>query len=378
MPRAFVGLALVGVLCLGSAAQAQTSGDPLHRVSFETADAPVTGHGPNASVSYVTDPANVKEGRTALRFTYAVRAGEHNALVSVVPPGAVASMKSVRFWIKTDTASTLGIVLQEEGGGRWISVFSSARNQWLQVEADPSDFVLLHGSDNPADPNGKLDMDKVAAVAIGDFAQMLVQTPNADLLRLLGITPGTRTLYLDDVAAYASSLPPSFVVTRPGAVRMDTFARSQPMWAALGTASVSVTTGAPFSGRGLKVDYTRDAGTVAALMRMVPKGSLAGARELALSLASRVATRLLVQLDEVGGGKYHAMLDVAPSADMRTVRVTIADMQRADDSQDANATLDLDQVHQVVIIDPTGLLGGGDATPNTLHIGSISTTGAAP
>jgi len=267
--------------------------------------------------------------------------------------------------------------LQEEGGGRWGSYFTCPRNEWLQVEVDASDFTLMEGSDNPPDPNGKLDMDKVSAIGIADFAQMLVQAPNPELLKLLGITPGTRTFFLDDVAAYGSSLPPALAVVAPGTVKIDTFARSQPMWVAIGTAAVAISTEAPLKARGLKVDYTRGAGSIAAVMRSVPKGKLAGATQLVLSLASKVGTRLLVQFEEVGGAKYNATIEVARSTELAPARVSIADMQRSEETQDANGKLDLDQVHQIVLIDPTGLMGGSDETQNTLHIASIMTRSAA-
>jgi len=97
MARTVAALAALSAWLVAGAANAQATGDLLQRQSFETADAALTALGPTAAVSYVTDPANVKDGKTALKFTYGVKAGETNVLFSAVPAGTMTPVKSMRF-----------------------------------------------------------------------------------------------------------------------------------------------------------------------------------------------------------------------------------------------------------------------------------------
>jgi len=88
-------------------------------------------------------------------------------------------------------------------------------------------------------------------------------------------------------------------------------------------------------------------------------------------VASRRAVKLLVQVEESGGGKYNAMIDVAASATGQEVSLSYADMVADKNASDANGKLDVHEIKQLVIADLTAMAGAASGEENVLKIGAV-------
>src|SRR5438309_42462 len=125
------GAVTLAVLVIGIRALAQNA--PVIRNTFEDGDGGWTAIGANAKVNVTHDAANVKEGKAALQFDYNVAKGELNAMMLPTPDGAIVKAKAVRFWIKASHTAPIAVVMQEKGGGRYISAFTAPKDTWQQV-----------------------------------------------------------------------------------------------------------------------------------------------------------------------------------------------------------------------------------------------------
>ena len=359
----------LAVTC-GLAAAQPPPPEPLFRQNFEDGRPdPWMVFGEKARLSLTQKTENVKEGTTALQFDYPIEKGQLSALIVPTPGGVPARVKSFRFWVKTDYATPLALVLEEQGGGRYLYVFSAPKDTWQRVEVSPSEFVQAQDKDAPQDPNGKLDLDRVAAVALGDMSQLFIQSD--EFARILGVKAGAHTLYLDDFVV-SEELPPLPEDAAPvtGNEDLDSFLHPQLAWVATGAVRLKSTRDQGVDGQGLQADYEQAQDKLAGLMKLLPKGRLAGMGQLTFSVAATNPTTLLVQLEEKSGGKYNAIVDVPGNALATEAKLAPASFKVSDDSKDDNDQLDLDQVKQILFLDATGLLGLGEGS-NTLWISRL-------
>jgi hypothetical protein len=350
------GILACALLGLSSMAQArqEPKEKPLIEMSFDEINDGWQSLGAKATATITTEAGKAKLGKGALAFEYGVQKGELNALFLPVSPGTLSKMQSVRFWIKSDYATSMAVTLQEKEGGRFIALFSVPANQWQKVELALDDFALSDGATDPADANGKLDVDKIEAVAISDFAQFFAQADDPNLIKLFSVKTGTHTLWLDQFTMLAEPL------TQPAPEKnitlLDAFTRPQVSWLGVGDVQLSQTSGKPLTGTGLKAAYKTGPGKISAWVRRVAPGKFTGKEQLAMTIASDKPTRIVIQLEEIGGGKYNAILDLPGGGEAKEYSFKFAEFTRADDSRDDNTQLDLERVHQMVCIDLTGLL----------------------
>lgn len=381
-------LTLGALLCASGMAHAQPALNAglETRLNFEDGKAVFQPFGDTAQVSITHDAANVKEGRAAMRFDYQIGAGQLNAAVAIGAAGAVANIKSFRFWVKADYDTTLVMVLQEQDSGRYTAIFHAPKNQWQHVELALSDFVLSQEPNDPEDPNGKLDMDLVSAAALGDFNQLFAQSKDENLKKLLGVKTGPHAFYVDDFWASDQILPATPGVDAKDTAIIDAFTEPQLAWLTFGEAQIGRVTaqeleakGAPASvrERGMVAQYRQKAGVPFGLVRRVPVGSLRGMTALKLSAATEKPLTLLVQFEEKSGGKYHTTVDLPGDGKVADIRLATMLFEKSDDSKDNNNRLDMDQVKQIVILDPTGLLGAGEGD-NQFWLSNLRIEKAAP
>lgn len=347
--------------------QAQTA--PIIKQTFEESDGGWTLMGTGGKTSVTHDAANVKSGKAALQLDYAIKKGDLSALLLLTPDGMLAKAKSIRFSVKSDTGAVLGAILQEQGGGRYISLFTAPAGKWQQVELAPSDFVLSDDANDPPDPDNKLDMDKVEAFGLTDIGQVMAQADNPDLEKLLNVRRGDHVLYLDDLVIAEEPLASTGIA---GDV-LDTFIRPQVGWFAIGDVKVSRLSGAPLMGRGIQLDYRQVMGQPVAVIRRIPRGTLTGKTSFSVDVASARPAKLLLQVEEKGGGKYNVLVDVPGGKQLKTLSFPFTEFKAGDDSHDTNDKLDLDQVNQVVIVDVDALLNMTEGD-NTLWLGNIKAT----
>jgi hypothetical protein len=322
--------------------------------------------GDDAQVGITTDAANVKNGRAALKFDYKIAPNAYTAMILIGEPGAAAQVKSFSFWLKSDYASSMMVVMQEQDGGRYAALFHAPKNLWQRVELEPSDFSLLTGNDDPKDPNNKLDMERVVALAIGDFNQIFANVKDETIKQLIGLKLGAHTLYVDDFTASKDALPETPGVDPKNTSLLDAFTRPQAAWSALGdmvlkrvTAKEMEAQGREVSvkARGLQAEYRQQAGKLAGVTRMVRPGQLAGMAAFKFNVATEKPMTLAVQLEETSGGKYVTTVELPADTKPSEVRLVPALFAPTDDSKDDHKRLDPDQVKQIIFFDVTGLFG---------------------
>jgi hypothetical protein len=280
----------------------------------------------------------------------------------------LAKAKSISFWVKADRATPFAFTLQEKDGGRFSTVFAVQKDTWQRVEISTADLILDTGKDAPKVAIGRLDMDQVEGVALADMAQIFIQGDPA-FATALGITEGKRTLNMDDFTVLPSPLAPASTL-KGGEGLLDTFARPQVGWVPVGDVKLARAAGKPLDGAGLQAEYHQAPAKFNGFIKFVSMGGLAGATKLAISAASLKPAKIVVQVEERGGGKYNTTIELPGNSGRADLTVSFADFKPAQDSKDDNNRLDLDQVTQVLFIDATGLLDNTDAD-NTLWINGI-------
>jgi hypothetical protein len=361
---------VLGAARVPSWAQPQALPDPLFSQNFEDGElGPWSPMGPKARLSVTREPMHVKEGTASVRFDYEIAKDQMNTMLLAAqgPLPLMGFVKSISFWIKTDYAAPIVLVLQEQGGGRYLYIFSTPKDVWQQVVAEPSECVLSEDPDDPKDPNNQLDLERVEAVALADMSQIFAQ--NEDLLKLLNVRSGPHTIYLDDLSV-STKTAVGEAKQRDDAISLDDFKYPQPSWLGTGNVALSVVADEGMKGRALKASYRHSPDKFVALVRRVPRGRLEGTRWLSLGLASIKPVTLAVQVEERGGGKYNAVFKVPGDVRPFEAKLEWKNFTPADDSRDDNNRLDLDQINQLLILDATGFLELADG-PNTLWLSHL-------
>jgi len=313
------------------AAVAQDAPKPIVSHSFEENDGGWKSIGGSGVVSVTHNAADVKSGKGALQFTFDLKKGEFSILVLPTPDMALARAKSLGFWIKSDHSTPFAVVIQEKDGGRFNAMFSAQKDTWQKVELSTADFNLDTGKDAPKDADGKLDIDKAENVGMIDLAWLFVQADPA-VATAFGISEGKRTIYVDDFTVSPTPLAPASTI-KAGEGSFDTFARPQIAWIALGEVQASRTTGKPLEGPGVQLQYHQAAAKVAGLSRYIPVGSLAGASKIGVSAASLKPAKIILQVEEKGGGKYNTVIELPGNSGRADLTVSLADAQAGRRSQ---------------------------------------------
>jgi hypothetical protein len=368
--RAWLALASVFAASYACAHAALQTQQPFIIQDFEKGD---TGSwqimGTGGKVTVTTAPTDVKSGKYALQLDYNVAKGEGSFLIHPLQAGDLTKARSIRLWVKADYAAPLAIALQErDNNGRYIAMFTAPAGKWQQVELAPGDFTLSDGNDDPKDPNNKLDLEQVEAVVIADIAQMFAQGDQA-LSGLFGIKLGPHKLYVDDISVSAEPLP-----AQPegpaNEFRIEPMLRPQLSWFGAGGVSLSTTSDKPLDGKSLQVTYRSAPMKVTGFGRRFTVGKLAAMDRIVFMVAADKPAKVLVQVEERGGGKYNAIVEVPGGKMPKEISVRFSEMNESDDSKDANRKLDVDQLGQVFFMDMTGWLDMTEQD-NVLWIGGL-------
>jgi hypothetical protein len=362
------GILGAGVAALWATAALAQAGAPFIKHTFEEGEDGWAAFGGSAKLSTTREVANVKTGSAALQLDYTVAKGDFGVLILPRPEGALTKMKSMRFWVKSDYGAPLVVVITEKEGGRYIAPIHLPAEKWQSVELAPADFNLSIGPDDPKDANNKLDLDKIENISVADLAQMFAQA-EGPLAEMFGVKTGPHKLYLDDFSIGEEALPDAAAK----AASLDAFVRPQISWLAIGNARLSVAQDKPISGKALQTDYKQQTMKIMGLARALPLGSLAGTDKLVFSVAATKPVRLIVQVEEKGGGKYNTIVDVPGNSEVKEFTLELSSLIAADDSKDTNDHLDKELVQQLFLADMTGLIGPADQDV-TLWIGKLRAT----
>lgn len=364
-PRALPCLALA--MCAAAPAAASGQAAPAATVlqqTFQDSDGGWTTFGAHGNVSVVRDAGVVRASQPALKYEYFVAKGELNGAVLPVQPPLLAKAQMFDFWVKSPTGAPLALMLPEHEGGRYVATFTAPRDVWQEVKLSPADFALSENASDPKDPDGKLDLDQVEGVSLVDLTQIFAQIDDAKFSALLGIVTGQRDLYVSSFTVSQES------VDAGDAAALDRPTRPQSSWIGIGSGASIRPAAAPFGGPSSQLSYRQAAGTIGGMLLFLQHGRLVHTDHIDLTLASAKAATLVLQLEERDGGKYNTTIDVPGGTTPQHVKLTYADLKPAADSHDANTTLDVDQISQLVILDVAGLVGGVDQD-NTVWVGGV-------
>nr|WP_309688745.1 hypothetical protein [Armatimonas sp.] len=328
---------------------------PLVRHSFATTEEGWLGMGDIAKVSRTSPP------QPTLHFEYMVSKMNLNALVRPLEADVFKGAQRLHFELKTDTDTTVAVMLQEKGGGRFTAVAALPKNLWQDIDLGPTDFTLGKDKNDPADANGKLDMDKVESVTLVDLHVFFLQAEGALATALFpGIVAGPRELWLREFSATTASLP---VTT------LDGLARPQIGWIGVGGLTLQrAMVGSPLTGRALEATYAVSQGKIAGLLRALPLDALTEKTSLNLSVAAKKSMTLLFQLEDDQGGKFDLTVEVPGLRVARKLSLLLSDFKPANESK--RDKIDLARVKQVLILDISGLLESVEQN-NTLWLANL-------
>lgn len=380
----FVAIVFFLVLTFGLAGMAHAfqkevaAKGPLLDRTFE-AEGSWMSFGTGGQVRLTPDAAREKSGKPALAFDYKIEPKQFAAAVLPVTGGALAEMKLLKFWIKTDSATAIAVILSEKKpeGGNYNAIFWSPKDTWHQVELTPDDFAPSDGPNDPRDPDGKLDLDQVEGVGIidlGQFLSTLAEKPDFPIM--VDPRSGSHTFYVDDFVALAEapSAPPS---PDAQAVTIDDFHRPSLSWLTLGGAELSLSTGgSPVAGRALEAQYFQSEGRFVLITHAVGRLDLRNAVRLDFDIASVKDARLILSLEKRRAGasqgpRYTTTLDVPGNSKPVHQSISFADLTLDENGPaDPDGKLNPDQIKSISLTDITGAFSH-EQQQNTIWIAQM-------
>lgn len=373
--RLLTSVGAMALFCTGSAANVWAEPPPIVATTFEK-DAGdwrimnVTGGSTEAAKLTVShEAADIKEGVGSLKFDYTVKKGDTNLLMLPLQAPSLVKMKSLHFWVKSDHATSMMLVLSEKDGGRYQSTFTCGAKVWQEVSIALSDLTLNEDEGSPKDPDGKLDPDQIEGVGLIDADCYLAQFLG-DMPQIINIGTGAHTLLLNSFTIGETALPA--VPATAGEQLLLPLVRPQVGLLVLGDISVEKVTEKPLSGASIKASYTQSKMKVFGLLKSVKVGSFAGVTQLKYSAASKNPVTLMVQLEDTNGNKFNSNNMIPGGSESKEYAALVADFNVAPDSKDPAAKLDLALVKQILFIDVSGFGDIPDAA-NSLWINNLRT-----
>ena len=311
--------------------------------------------------------------KSGLAFTYSLGVKKFSAAVLPVS-GELAHMQRIRFRVKADHDTAIGVLLSEHkpGGGDYSAWFWAPSNQWQQIELGPGDFASSDGPNDPVDADGKMDLDQVQGVGVFDLAHFFGSLPeNPAFPVIVAKSAGTHTLLLDDFQILDSAAPR--VKASPGAIPIDLFDRGFLQWITLGGIDLKLSTADNPLGRpALQASYEQIEGRYAILVGRLSNLDLSQAKRIAFDIASEHEATLVVSLEvkkagSVQGPRFSATIH--PPAGRKVFHVNLS-LDTFEQDQNAPGKLDPARLKSIAITDVTAA-GGGDAGSNTIWIGKV-------
>lgn len=295
-----------------------------------------------------------KDGEKSLLFEYTVGKKTPGFFAIPLAPGGLKDAKALSFSIQSDHAHTAVVTFEEEGGGRWVALFAVPKTGWQKVALGLGDFTLAVGDADPKDADGKLDADRVKSIALADLDTFLAGDVNAaTALFFPDLKTGPHSFSIKDLA---------FSEAAPTATLLDGVGRPQAGWLSVGGVALKNVGGSPLGTPALEARYKSGGGRIGGMMRSLPYRALAGKSALTLTVASKLATTLRLQLEDDRGAKWDVALDVPGESAKKSFRLRLADWTPSQDSKEPEAKFDPARIKQINLVDATGL-----ATTETLE-----------
>ena len=229
---------LSAILLFTLAAQAQTTpaGMIVHH-SFESDENGWITMGGAGSVRVAKDAASRHDGMNSLAYDYS--AGKDLSVAILPVEFSLDKMKSMRFWLKTDISTAVGVLLNEKKpGGDYATWFWSPKDRWQRIVLTPADFTVNDGPNDPKDPDGRLDLDQIQGIGLLDLKMIFSMLPTSQQLPVqLDRLTGSHTLLVNDFQILSDGPAPA---TAKDSVVIDDFKRSFARWLTLGGMEMSL------------------------------------------------------------------------------------------------------------------------------------------
>ena len=310
-----------------------------------------------------------------LALTYEL--GKQQMAMAVLPTaGRIAAMQRMRFAVKPDHNTALGVLLSEKkpGGGNYIALFWAHANEWQQVELTPGDFALSDSPTDPVDADGKLDLDQVEGVGIFDFA-LFTQGAKPEPI-VVDKAEGSHALLLRDFEVLSSAPAPGGA--KPEGIAIDAFDRGFLRWITPGGMEVGLvaTAESPLKEPALRAAYDQIEGRHAALLRRTGAIDLSAARRLAFDVASEHETTLLISIECVQPGRavrprYNQTIFPPGGKRVFQVNLDLADFERDGSPGAGPEKIDPAQIKSITILDISATIAGVDGERNTIWLGNV-------
>jgi len=350
-------------------------GQTLIKQTFDTETEGWMAMGGTASVKVTHDASAIKSGAGALAYTYSLDGEGFGAAILPVGARKVAEMRGVRFWVKSDHDTAVGVLLSEKKpGGNYTAIFWAPKDVWQRVDLNLADFAANDGPTDPVDPDGKLDTDQVEGVGLIDLSALFNHVP-AEAPMVVTHSTGSHTLYIDDF-----EIPSTPAAEAPKPMTVDRFDRSFSSWFTLGGISISVlsSTDNPIGGPALLASIQAADGKIAILTRRVNGPSIAGAKRIAFDVAAdHEGTFILsIEVEKKGsatgqGPRYNFMFYPPDGRKVFRVNVSLTDFDHDDNSpEDPASKLEAGRIKTISIGDITAMAGGASG-PNKIWIGPV-------
>ncbi len=344
---------ITALFITAAAAFAQPAPEVLLRYDFEAGLAGWNAMGSGGGVRIAGD---AHSGQGALALTYEIKPRQIAAAVVPAPP-SLARMRRLRFWLKIDHASPVGVLLSEQkpGGGNYIAWVSAPANTWQQIDLTPADFLLADGPQDPKDADGKLDLDQLQGIGILDLAEFFP---------LLSAPGGSHTLWIDDFEVLGGPAPePS------PAMLIDAFDRPFLSWITTTGIDLKLASAQnPLGEPAMEASYEQQEDPFPLLIRRLGASDLSQASRIEFDIASEQESTLGLAFEMKRPGAPQGPrfnLPIYPPGKREVFRVSI----KLEDFQ-GPGKLDPAQFKTMFLTD-TSAAGNGSVGRNTIWIGNV-------
>ena len=322
---------------------------------------------------------DAKIGDGALQFSYSLDGKGISTALLHAGAGSLKAMRRVRFWVKADHDTSLGVLLAEKkpGGGNYTAMIWAPKNVWQRVDLALSDFIVNDSPADPVDADGKLDPDQVEGIGILDLASFFNQLPDESPMVVTKKT-GLHTLLIDDFEILDGG-GPAVRTSKPGTVVVDAFDRGFSNWITFGGMNLSLAgSDNPLGAPALAACTKGVEGKLALLMRRTNPKELAGTKRIAFDIAAEHEGTFTLSIETTKPGapggqgpRYNLIINSPEGRKVFHVNVSLADFEHDENSpEDLAGRLEGGRIRTLAIGDITALAGGA-AADNKFWIGRV-------
>ncbi len=353
---------VLAVMALLAAIPVFTAEQPLYRERFDS-DAGGWINPEKTGPQPVSQRAVAHEGG-ALESSYEVSATSKPHVIVVPGVPSLRGARAFRFWLRTDAASMMALLVQEKSGARYATAFSSQAARWQEVEVSPDRLRL---SDDSTDPNGVLDLDQIEAFGLVDLCGAFPMSQ-----RQLGL----HHLWLDDWRVDTDEAPTAYSPHHQLPYMLDDFQADYVSWLApVGTLTHNADAGE------LVWRYPAKApeGMFVALLTILGQLPAEGADSLVLTLSSKEPRLFVVALQEdKRPGRpersFTSILTLRGGDEQETLALPLSKFQLDDKTHTAPpGPMRVDLISRLVLAD-IDCMSGKALTENTLRLNEVLLT----